>query len=151
MAPMTRLTLTIAALAATCIAAQAQNAKPPLTNTKPLIDNAQVRVTEMSFQPGAKTGIVNQPNRFVYALTDGALVFSPPGKHPYELSFKAGEALWLTGEAMATENDTDKEVRALVVELKAPVRPAAPAGKGKRKSGSKAKTGKAPAKSRPGG
>ena len=148
---MTRLPLTIALLAAISFAAQAQSAKPALTDTKPLIDNAQVRVVEMSFQPGAKTGIVNHPNRFVYALTDGALVFSPPGKRPYELSFKAGEALWLTGEAMATENDTDKEVRALVVELKAPVRPAAPAAKGKRKAASKAKTGKAPAKGKPGG
>jgi hypothetical protein len=144
---MTQLPLTIAVLAMTCSTALAQNAKPAQADAKPLIDNPQVRVIEMSFRPGAKTGIVNQPNRFVYALTDGALVFSPPGKRPYELSFKAGEALWLTGEAMATENDTDKEVRALVVELKAPVRPgAAPAAKGKRKAGSKAKTGKVPAK-----
>jgi hypothetical protein len=136
---MLRLPMIIAALAATCLAAQAQNAKAPRTETK--IDNAQVRVVEMNFQPGDKTAIVNQPNRFVYALTDGSLVFSPPGKRPYELSFKAGEALWLTGEAMATENDTDREVRALVVELKAaPLR--AP-GKIKRKPKAKAK---APAK-----
>jgi len=147
---MTRLLLTIAVLAVTCFGAQAQSAKPAPTNTKPLIDNAQVRVVEMSFQPGAKTGIVNHPNRFVYALTDGSLVFSPPGKRPYELSFKAGEALWLTGEAMATENDTDKEVRALVVELKAPVRSAAPAAKGRRRAASKGKTGKVPAKTKPG-
>jgi|RhiMetdeSRZDD1v2_1073273.scaffolds.fasta_scaffold194066_4 beta-alanine degradation protein BauB len=125
---MTRLLLAIAALAIMLSAGQAQNAKPA-ADTKPLIDNAQVRVVELTFRPGAKTGIVNQPNRFVYALTDGALVFSPPGKRPYELSFKAGEALWLTGEAMATENDTDQEVRALVVELKTPVRPAAAPGR----------------------
>ena len=146
---MTRLLLTIAVLAVTCFAAQAQSAKPAQTDTKPLIDNAQVRVVEMSFQPGAKTGIVNHPNRFVYALTDGSLVFSPPGKRPYELTFKAGEALWLTGEAMATENDTNKEVRALVVELKAPVRPATPA-KGRRKAAAKAKTGRVPGKTKPG-
>src|SRR5262249_11540842 len=129
--PMTRLPLAIAALAMMIGAGQAQSAKPA-ADTKSLIDNAQVRVVELTFQPGAKTGIVNQPNRFVYALTDGALVFSPPGKRTYELSFKDGEALWLTGDAMATENDTDKEVRALVVELKLPARPAAGRkGKGK--------------------
>ncbi len=137
---MMRLPLTIAALALICSAAQAQDTKST-ADAKPLIENAQIRVVEMTFQPGAKTGIVNQPNRFVYALTDGALVFSPPGKRPYELSFKAGEALWLTGEAMTTENDTDREVRALVVELKASGRPAAAGRKTKGKAVSKAKRG----------
>jgi quercetin dioxygenase-like cupin family protein len=85
---------------------------------KTLLQNERVRVMEVSFKPGAKTSAVSQPNRFLYALTDGALVFAPPGRTPYELSFKAGEAIWLPSQPMATENDSGKEVRALVVEFK---------------------------------
>jgi quercetin dioxygenase-like cupin family protein len=88
------------------------------TETKSLLENEQMRVVEIRFKPGAKTATLSHPNRFVYALTDGALVFSPPGKTPYELSFKSGEALWLPAESTATENDSDKDVRTLVVEMK---------------------------------
>jgi quercetin dioxygenase-like cupin family protein len=109
---------------------------------KTLLQNERVRVMEVSFKPGAKTNAVSQPNRFLYALTDGALVFAPPGKTPYELSFKAGEAIWLPSQPMATENDSGKEVRALVVEFKDGGRSAAggkpkagKAGRGKGKGG----------------
>jgi hypothetical protein len=103
---------------------------------KTLLQNERVRVMEVSFKPGAKTTAVSQPNRFLYALTDGALVFAPPGKTPYELSFKAGEAIWLPSQPMATENDSGKEVRALVVEFKdGGGRSAGSSGGGKAKAG----------------
>jgi hypothetical protein len=89
-----------------------------------------MRVIEMVFQPGEQAGGVSRPNRFVYALTDGSLVFAPPGKTPYELFFNAGEALWLPSEATATINENEKRVRFLVVEFKDGGRPAAVA-KGK--------------------
>jgi hypothetical protein len=63
----------------------------------------------------------------LYALTDGALVFTPPGRTAYELTFKAGEALWIPSQETATANEGDKEVRALVVEIRG--RPAAPPAK----------------------
>ncbi len=91
-----------AVLALTIGSAQAQTAKSPGTDSKPLLENERMRVIEMLFKPGSKTSILSHPSRFVYALTDGSLVFSPPGKTPYELSFKAGEALWLPAEAMVT-------------------------------------------------
>src|SRR5215210_9104879 len=109
----------------------AQEAKD---NAKTLLQNERVRVIEVSFKPGAKTSAVSQPNRFLYALTDGALVFAPPGKTPYELSFKAGEAIWLPSQPMATDNDSGKEVRALVVEFK---------DSGRSAAGGKARAGKA--------
>jgi quercetin dioxygenase-like cupin family protein len=104
-----------AALALTVGFADAQEARD---SAKTLLQNERVRVMEVNFKPGAKTSEVSQPNRFLYALTDGSLVFVPPGKTPYELSFKAGEAIWLPSQQMSTENDSGKEVKALVVEFK---------------------------------
>jgi beta-alanine degradation protein BauB len=142
---MSRFIVTAAVLAFSLGAAQAQTSKTPGTDSKPLLENSHMRVIEMLFKPGAKTSTLSHPNRFVYALTDGSLVFSPPGKTPYELSFKAGEALWLPAEAMVTMNDGDKEVRTLVVELKDMPRAVKVAGRGRHKGKLKGKGGTAKA------
>ena len=86
---------------------------------KPLLENEQIRVRELRLAPGAKQPAAPHPNTFLYALTDGGLVFTPPGRTAYELSFKAGEALWIPAQETATSNEGDKEVRALMVEVKA--------------------------------
>jgi quercetin dioxygenase-like cupin family protein len=141
---MTRLAraclLTALALMAMIAAAQAQATKPADGETATaLLENEQIRVKEMRFKPGARTPAGSYPNSFVYALTDGALVFAPPGRTPYELTFKAGEALWLPAQSTTTANETNQEIRVLVVEIKA----RAPSGKrGKARIGSrKAKRG----------
>lgn len=141
---MTRMAGTIFlaafALMGMIAAAQAQAAKQADSETATgLLENEQVRVREMRFKPGAKTSASSNPNSFVYALTDGALVFAPPGRTPYELTFKAGEALWLPAQSTTTANETNREIRVLVVEIKA----RAPSGKRARgKGGSrKAKRG----------
>ena len=128
----------LATAAAFCLTAGVSNAQEAAEPAKTLLQNERVRVIEVSFKPGAKTSTVSQPNRFLYALTDGALVFVPPGRTPYELSFKKGEALWLPSQQMATENDSGKEVRALVVEFKD-----GGGGAAKAASGRKGKVGKA--------
>jgi hypothetical protein len=101
----------------------AQDAAP-----KSLLENEQIKVREIRLAPGAKQPAVQRPNTFLYALTDGSIVFTPPGRKGYELTFKAGEALWLPSQETATSNESDKEVRALVVEIKARA-PAARKGK----------------------
>lgn len=93
--------------------------------SKSLLENEQIRVREIKIAPGAKLPAEQKPNTFLYALTDGSLVFTPPGRKGYELPFNAGEAIWLPSQETATSNEGDKEVRALLVEIKA--RP--PAGK----------------------
>lgn len=94
-----------------------------------LLENDQIRVRELRLAPGARQPAEARPNTFLYALTDGSLVFTPPGRTAYELTFKAGEALWIPSQETATANESDKEVRALVVEIRA--RPAAAAKKGR--------------------
>ena len=115
---LVRLLAAVAAIPVMTVTAQAQTSGKTTAETKHLLENDKVRVMEMVFQPGDKSSDVSRPNRFVYALTDGSLVFAPSGKTPYELYFKAGEALWLPAETTATVNENDKPVRALVVEFK---------------------------------
>jgi hypothetical protein len=109
---------------------------------KSLLENEQIRVREIKLAPGSKQPSAQRPNTFLYALTDGSIVFFPPGRKEYELTFKAGEALWLPSQETATANEGDKEVRALIVEIKGRA-PAAKKGRAtKAKKGSK----KAPSK-----
>jgi beta-alanine degradation protein BauB len=137
-----------------CGAAMAQEVKPeqkaeqktPGIETKSVLENEQMKVSEVRFAPGAKTPSLSHANRFVYALTDGSLVFAPAGKTPYELTFKTGEALWLPADATVTQNDTDKDVRTLVIELKGGhAASASTMAKGKsagKKAGRKARAGR---------
>ena len=120
--------------------AAAQQPKPSATETfRSLIENEQVSVKEMRLRPGAKIPPATYPNSFVYGLTDGSIVYTPPGRTGFEISFRAGEAVWIPSQLTATANETDKEIRALVVEIKAKPPVAA-------KSKSKGKAGAKPAK-----
>jgi hypothetical protein len=119
---MPRLPIFIAfALLTAFIPAQAQGPQPTSPEpTKPLLDNARMRVSEMRWKPGAKVGLPSHPDQFAYLLTDATLVFSTPGRTPYQLDFKAGEATLLPAQSTEAENDSEKEVRALLVEIKQP-------------------------------
>lgn len=133
--------LHVLALALTLLPAAsgfAQDSAPAKAPGAPLIENEQIRVREVRFAPGAKLPTTARPNTFFYALTDGSLVFSSPGRKEYELTFRAGEALWLPSQETATANEGNKEIRALMVEIKA----RAPAGKPAKKGGKNSKGGK---------
>ena len=133
----------VLALALTILPAASGFAQNAPADKGPLLDNEQIRVREVRFAPGAKQPAAARPNTFFYALTDGSLVFTPPGRKAYELTFKAGEALWLPSQETATSNEGDKEVRALMVEVKA----RAPVGRAAKKAGKGKKGGKKAAKS----
>ena len=125
------------------VPASAQQIKSVEETSRSLLNNEQVKVKELRLAPRSKIGPATYPNSFVYPLTDGTIVFTHPGKTPFEMSFRAGEALWLPSQETATSNESDKEVRALLVEIKA--RP--PAGKkGRAPKGGKKGTKKGAAK-----
>jgi hypothetical protein len=128
------------------VPAAAQQPKPNGSETfRSLLENEQVNVKEMRLRPGAKLPPATYPNSFIYGLTDGSLVYTLPGKTPFEITFRAGEAVWIPSQLTATANETDKEIRVLVVELKAkpPV-----AAKSKSKGKTAQKAGAKPAKSK---
>jgi quercetin dioxygenase-like cupin family protein len=109
---------------------------------KQLLDNNRVRVFEATFKPGSKVATRNYPSHLMYSPAEGTLIFTPAGRTGYEVNFKAGEAVWFPPQARATENDSDREVRVLVVEFKdgGGARAVKPRGK------AKARAKKAPAK-----
>jgi quercetin dioxygenase-like cupin family protein len=120
----------LAALPASAWAQDAVTAAP--TVYKKVLDNERMRVLEGRIKPGAKVPLHSHPDHMIYMQTDGSIVMKLPGKTPYELTLNAGEALFLTSQTRAEENDSDKEVRFLVVELKQSARPAAAAARGKK-------------------
>jgi beta-alanine degradation protein BauB len=128
----------VLALALTILPASLSLAQNAPAAPQALLENEQIRVREIRLAPGAKQPSAARPNTFLYALTDGSIVFTPPGRKGYELTFKAGEALWLPSQETATANEGDKEVRALLVEIKGRAPSAAKKGRApKGKKGSK--------------
>ncbi len=124
--------------------ATAQQSKSAAEMSRSLLDNEQIKVKEIRLPARSKIAPAAYPNSFVYPLTDGTIVFTHPGKTPFEMTFRAGEALWLPSQLAATSNETDKEIRALVVEIKAKP-PMSPRAKGKAKTKAGAKTAAAKA------
>ena len=109
-----------------------------------VMDNERVRVFQANFKPGDKLPSRNFPTHLLVTLTDGTLVFTPAGRTGYEVSFKAGETMWFPPLTRATDNDSDKEVRVLVVEFKdgAAPRSTKARSKGKGKARGPARSGK---------
>jgi quercetin dioxygenase-like cupin family protein len=156
--------LALLALAAASAPAAAQTAPPaqspiaepsekpvtPPNGTRVLMENDRVRMIEFHIKPRAKLNVEAPPNRerFLYMLTDGALVLAPPGKAPYEFALHAGETVLFPAISPTVENDSDQPVRALMIEIKQPTRTAAAEPRGKRRhaKGGKKTRGKPSAK-----
>jgi hypothetical protein len=144
---MHRIVLSLLVGAVLIVPAFAQQSRPSGEDvSRSLLNNEQISVKELRLRPRSKLPATTHPNSFVYPLTDGTIVFTHPGKTPFEMTFRAGEALWLPSQLAATSNETDKEIRALVVEIKQkpPVTPRAK-GKGKKTAAAKS-AGKTSAK-----
>jgi len=131
------LPLVAAALLAVTSLARAQD-KPvtPPDSYRVVMENERVRMIEVHVKPHSKVNVESPPNRerFLYMLSDGALILAPPGKTPYEFALQAGETAVFPAVSPTVENDTDSAVRALMVEVKQPMRTEAASktrGKGK--------------------
>jgi hypothetical protein len=130
---MIRCLLALLVLVLIPLAVQAQDGKAGPEPPKVLLDTERVRVTEVRVKPGAKLELKSSPYQFLYMLSDGSLVFSPPGKMPYEFLLKAGEVSLLPSQSTA-ENDGEKELRAVLVEIKEGTRVATKASADKSKT-----------------
>ena len=81
-------------------------------------ENDKVRVFEITFAPGAKIAMHQHPDHAIYALTAGTLKVTPDGGEAKDITLKAGDAGFFPAESHSAENATDKEVKAVLVELK---------------------------------
>jgi hypothetical protein len=147
LAALTLLGATALAAAQSPPTAQSPTAEPsekpvtPPNGTRVLMENDRVRMIEFHIRPRAKLNVEAPADRerFLYMLTDGALVLAPPGKAPYEFALHAGETVLFPAISPTVENDSDQPVRALMIELKQPTRAAASEPRGKRRHAKAAK------------
>jgi hypothetical protein len=142
---MTRLVALAGALFGATPIAFAQDKDKPVTppdSYRVVMENDRVRMIEININPHSKINVESQAGRerFLYMLSDGALILAPPGRAPYEFALHAGETAVFPAVSPTVENDTDSAVRALMVEMKEPARSAAVAGKPKGRYFAKGKT-----------
>src|SRR5437660_7945661 len=118
--------------ATTATAAQDKPGTPP-DSYRVVMENDRVRMIEVHVKPHSKVNVESEAGRerFLYMLSDGALILAPPGKMPYEFALHAGETAVFPAVSPTVENDTDSAVRALMVEVKQPMRSTVAAGKSK--------------------
>jgi hypothetical protein len=135
---LTRLVPLIAGalIGATSLAAAQDKPVTPPDSYRVVMENDRVRMIEVHVKPHSKVAVDSVPGRerFLYMLSDGALILAPPGKMPYEFALHAGETAVFPAVSPTVENDTDSAVRALLVEVKQPMRSTAVAGKAKGRS-----------------
>jgi hypothetical protein len=122
-----------ALLAAASIAAAQDKPVTPPDSYRVVMENERVRMIEVHVKPHSKVNVDSEAGRerFLYMLSDGALILAPPGKTPYEFALHAGETAVFPAVSPTVENDTDSAVRALLVEVKQPMRSTVVAGKSK--------------------
>ena len=146
-----------ALIAATSLASAQPVSAAPADPEKPVtapdsyrvvMENDRVRMIEIHIKPHSKVNVDSpvERERFLYMLSDGALILAPPGKTPYEFALHAGETAVFPAVSPTVANDTNTAVRALMVEIKTPMRAAAGKGKTTRFAKGKAR-GKLAAKS----
>jgi len=124
-----------ALMAAASIAAAQDKPVTPPDSYRVVMENERVRMIEVHVRPHSKVNVDSEAGRerFLYMLSDGALILAPPGKTPYEFALHAGETAVFPAVSPTVENDTDSAVRALLVEVKQPMRSTVVAGKSKAK------------------
>jgi hypothetical protein len=119
----TLLTGTLLAMSPAAFAQSSADADKPVTppdSYRVVMENERVRMIEINIRAHSKIEVDSPANRerFLYMLSDGALILAPPGKTPYEFALHAGETAVFPAVSQTVGNDTDAPVRALMVEVK---------------------------------
>jgi quercetin dioxygenase-like cupin family protein len=85
---------------------------------KVVFENDQIRVLEVTMDPGARSEMHSHPDYYAYLLSEGKVRFTTETGESDELELPAGVGMWREAEAHATENIGGTTVRALFVEPK---------------------------------
>lgn len=86
---------------------------------KVVFENEKVRVSEITFKPGAKIPMHDHAgDHFVYAMSPATMLFSYPDGKTMQAEIKTGQVVWSGPETHAAENVGETEFRALVTENK---------------------------------
>jgi quercetin dioxygenase-like cupin family protein len=113
--------LVVFALALTASAVSAQDVlKVAPNNCKVLLENEHVRVVEIWIKPGEKLAMHSHPASVTYVLAGGKLKTTLPDGKTAETEAQTGQTLWSEAGSHEQVNAGTAEVRALVMEMKAP-------------------------------
>jgi quercetin dioxygenase-like cupin family protein len=85
---------------------------------KVLFENEQVRMLEVSMQPGDRSEMHSHPDYLVYMLSDGKVKLTAPSGETAEVELTAGTAMWREAEEHSTENVGGTVVHGLFFEPK---------------------------------
>ena len=117
-----RVTTRVALLALSAFCAASATAQDPAKVApdvyKVRLENASVRVLEVTGKAGQKAPMHRHPNYVVYSLADGSARHTDPKGAVSDSSLTAGQAIWRGAESHASEVVSD--IRVLLFELKAP-------------------------------
>lgn len=98
----------------------AQDKKEPWpgVTAKVLTENEHVKLSEITFAPGAVADWHSHPPHTVYAVTDIKMKSEEKGKEPATIEMKAGQAIWLPAQTHKATNLDKKPFTAIVTEIK---------------------------------
>src|SRR5918911_4325830 len=102
--------------AASALAQDPAKVAPDLYKVR--LENASVRVLEVTGRAGQKAPLHKHPDYVVYNLADGSVRFTDAKGTATDGTLKAGEAMWRPAETHASEVVSD--IHALLFELKTP-------------------------------
>jgi beta-alanine degradation protein BauB len=111
-------TLLVSAFAVVALAQDPVKVAPK--NYKVILENAHVRVLEITVAPGEKVAMHSHPASVIYALNNSKIRFSTPDGKSVDVDLKAGEASWHEAETHAGENIGKTEGKVLQIEMKSP-------------------------------
>ena len=100
-------------------------AKVDAKHYKVVFEDAAVRVMRVHYGPHEKSPMHSHPNVTAVFLTDQQSKFTLPDGKTQMMSAKAGEAKVLAAFSHSAENISDKPMDMILVEFKAPAKPAA--------------------------
>jgi beta-alanine degradation protein BauB len=85
---------------------------------KVLFENEQVRLLEVSMQPGDRTEMHTHPDNLLYVLSGGKVTFTGPSGEVADLEVPAGMSMWMEATEHATDNVGGSAIHALFFEPK---------------------------------
>jgi quercetin dioxygenase-like cupin family protein len=86
--------------------------------TKVLIDNAQVRVVEVTIKPGQSLPMHSHPASVIYVVDGGKTKFTNADGKTGEMDGKPGDARWYEPVVHSNQNVGTTTTKVVVVELK---------------------------------
>jgi quercetin dioxygenase-like cupin family protein len=109
-------------LAVVCLVAPLLRAQDPVkvdpSHYKVELENSQVRVLRIHYEPHAKSAMHHHPDSVVVFLTDGTAKMGMADGKSQTMTMKAGQTMFAPAGAHLPENTGDKAFELIQVELK---------------------------------